>query len=108
MDVRHVLTTLLSLAFSKKKLYGISYGATLWIADYLIKNGVTVLEWISVDKELPQKDGKYLVAIKYGSGYSISTRKFKKEPSHWTKGHWSRNTCGVRYWAELPSPPKEG
>ena len=89
------------------------------IADHLIANGVTfkdvpdtnVGEWISVDKRLPEKDGRYLVAMKDGDNYHISTRKFKRtDPPVWWKGsswgHWAKRTCGVRYWDLLPEPPK--
>lgn len=71
-------------------------------------------KWISVDDELPKKDGRYLVAIKHGDNYHISTRKFKRaSPPVWWKGTtygvWARYTGGVRFWAELPTPPtKEG
>lgn len=34
------------------------------IADYLISNGVTVQEWISVKDRLPDKTGRYLVLKK--------------------------------------------
>jgi hypothetical protein len=68
-------------------------------------------EWISVDEKLPEKDGRYLVAMKNGDEFHISTRKFRRAaPPTWWKGivygHWSRNTGGVRFWAELPKPPK--
>lgn len=67
------------------------------------------MDWISVDCRLPQKSGKYLVAIKTGSEYVVSTRKFKIcEEQYWfSGGYWERRTGGVRYWAELPEPPKE-
>jgi hypothetical protein len=67
--------------------------------------------WISVDERLPEKDGRYLVAMKNGNDYHISTRKFKRsDPPIWWKGHiygrWARHTGGVRYWMPLPEPPK--
>lgn len=61
--------------------------------------------WIPVTERLPEKDGKYLVAIKYGDGYVVSTRKFRKETSCWWAGassRWERRTAGVRYWMPLP------
>jgi len=67
--------------------------------------------WISVDERLPDRDGRYLVAMKNGEDYHISTRRFKRtNPPIWWKGHtfgyWARQTCGVRYWMPLPEPPK--
>ena len=69
-------------------------------------------EWISVDERLPEKDGRYLVAMKNGDDYHISTRKFKRSdlPIWWkghTYGYWARHTGGVRYWMPLPEPPTE-
>ena len=67
---------------------------------------INPFQWVPVEDHLPKKDGKYLVAIKNGNGFSVSTRKFKTQTSHWTIGHWERRTAGVRFWAELPEPPK--
>lgn len=68
-------------------------------------------EWISVDERLPDRDGRYLVAMKNGDDYHVSTRKFKRtDPPIWWKGHtfgyWARYTGGVRYWMPLPEVPK--
>lgn len=68
-------------------------------------------EWISVEDRLPEKDGRYLVAMKNGDDYHVSTRKFRRaDPPIWWKGHtfgyWARYTGGVRYWMPLPEPPK--
>ena len=67
------------------------------------------MDWISVDERLPDKNGKYLVAIKYGDGYIVSTRKFNIcNDSYWfSGGYWERRTCGVRYWSDLPEPPQK-
>lgn len=68
-------------------------------------------EWISVEERLPEKDGRYLVAMKDGDKYHISTRRFKRaEPPIWYKGHtfgyWAKQTYGVRFWMLLPEAPK--
>ena len=68
------------------------------IADYLIRNGVTVQEWISVDDRLPDwRDGKVLVFTKYG--FSICERTVN---NRWRGQHanW------ITHWAYLPQPPK--
>ena len=38
----------------------------LKLIDYLIANGVTVQEWISVTERLPEETGRYLTANKRG------------------------------------------
>ena len=68
-------------------------------------------EWISVNDRLPEKDGKYIVARREGSRYSISVRKFRKDVPCWYSGycgHWERRTNGITHWMPLPEPPKEG
>lgn len=70
-------------------------------------------KWISVEDRLPEKDGRYLVAMKNGDNYHISTRRFKRAdlPTWWrghSYGYWARHTEGVRYWMPLPELPKDG
>lgn len=64
-----------------------------------------IAQWISVYERLPEKNGRYLVAMKSDNGFHISTRKFKKE-SWYKTGRWERHTAGVRYWMPLPEAPK--
>ena len=68
------------------------------IADYLLSNGVTMQEWISVKDRLPNwRDGKVLVFTKYG--FSICERTVN---NRWQGQHanW------ITHWAYLPQPPK--
>ena len=73
MDVREKLVELLDIIIQPgQKTLGD-------IADYLITNGVTVQEWISVKDRLPEEDGAYLVIINYfGNHQSINVRSFAK------------------------------
>ena len=49
-------------------------------AEYLISNGVTVQEWISVEDRLPENDGSYLVTINsFGGRKYIDVRWFAKD-----------------------------
>jgi hypothetical protein len=80
-------------------------------ATRLYDAGYRKQDWISVDERLPEKDGRYLVAMKNGDNYHISTRRFKRtDPPIWWKGHsygyWARHTGGVTHWMPLPEPPK--
>ena len=86
------------------------------IADYLISNGVTVQEWISVKDRLPDKDGCYIVTAcdegcSCGDGIWYDTVVIEAE--HY-KGEWSWNENGTEYditdlvthWQPMPQPPK--
>jgi hypothetical protein len=82
-----------------------------YCAERIYCAGYRKQEWISVDERLPEKDGRYLVAMKNGGNYHISTRRFKRtDPPIWWKGHsygyWARHTGGVTHWMPLPEPPK--
>ena len=83
-----------------------SYSDIERIANWLIKDGVTVQEWISVKDRLPEKPGKYLV-----SG------AWRGEPAKtWicefvviaNVGGWANPARKpvVTHWMPLPEPPK--
>ncbi len=90
------------------------------IADYLLANGVTVQEWISVKDRLPEDDllddntrktVKCLVAIKAKNGVTVRTQmRFKdhtykdgKRKEYW---RWKLAHGDVTHWMPLPPPPK--
>lgn len=97
------------------------------IADYLISNGVTVQEWVSVKDRLPEYPGHYLVctSINYWHGGCMDINEnHKYHPSgtpvgydgttmsvidcyYDVTGHWNR-VCDrhVTHWMPLPPPPK--
>ena len=75
------------------------------IADHLIMNGVTVLEWISVKDRLPE--GKANCIVRYKHAYC-------DKDGYWTIGicfydgekfqmHWAYK---VTHWMPLPQLPK--
>ena len=75
------------------------------IADYLISNGVTVQEWISVNDRLPEEKGNCIVNCKHA---------YFDNDDYWTIGicfydgeefqmDWSYK---VTHWMPLPKPPK--
>ena len=110
MDVREKLVELLDIIIQPgQKTLGD-------IADYLIANGVTVQEWISVDDRLPEKDGCYIVTAcdegcSCGDGIWYDTVVIEAE---YYKGEWSWNENGTEYditdlvthWQPMPNPPK--
>ena len=88
------------------------------IAEKLIANGVTVLEWISVDDRLPIEEAKaheqewpgeyceFLVMIEKGS--LPTTLYYDLEENEWFRINTAleRETYEVTHWMPLPLPPK--
>ena len=76
------------------------------LADYLLGNGVTVQEWISVDDRLPEDIGYYLVVYrdKYNGSTSIALDNYVKcGAGEWWASEFTRN---ITHWMPLPEPPK--
>ena len=74
------------------------------IADHLIRNGVTVQEWISVDEKLPQNFISVL-------GYMTDAGEFPPVRECYTVGNaFFFPALGdihpVSHWREMPKPPK--
>ena len=96
------------------------------IAAYLITNGVTVQEWISVKDRLPEDSGYYLVAYrdKYNGSISIDFDMYVKcNVGEWWESefacegwyevikNWDDYNSvtvedSVTHWMPLPEPPK--
>lgn len=80
------------------------------IASYLIDNGVTVQEWISVKDRLPE-EGEYVLCVLKGFNYGgkiqvckfVPADKFKDKPYF---EHFRNGFPSVTHWMPLPEPPK--
>lgn len=74
------------------------------LADYLISNGTTVQEWISVKDQLPKEDERVLVWVGNNRYNNI-----RKDTDRVHNGNWVRWGDCVTYWApwNLSLPPKE-
>lgn len=72
------------------------------IADYLIANGVTVNEWISVEERLPDIGIRCLCWT--GSCFQIA--KYKGEDKWFTDYHTIEGKRLFTHWMPLPEPPK--
>ena len=99
MDVRGKLVEFLEVDLSGSD----GYEPEL-IADYLIANGVTVQEWISVDERLPQNFVSVL-------GYMTDAGEFPPVRECYTVGNvFFFPSLGdihpVSHWCEMPQPPK--
>ena len=111
MDVREKMVELLQDENNPVWRWFPNNMAMMQLVDYLISNGVTVQEWISVKDRLPEKDGQYLIfttqyftpdhidEIDHIDGIEISgySKRF---------GFLSKNGLHAKYWCELPKPPK--
>ena len=81
-----------------------------YLADYLIKNGVTIQEWISVNDRLPE-EGEYVLCVLKGFNYGgkiqvckfVPADKFKDKPYF---EHFRNGFPSVTHWMPLPQPPK--
>ena len=110
MDVREKLIEILRKPIFPHELVD----PTEAVADYLLDNGVTVQEWISVKDKLPPYNRDVLVyrpnmAIKFlvdnYEGY------YGEDDDEWYEG-WSKYGNDIHgkpiitHWAYLPKPPK--
>ena len=108
MDVRGKLVELLDIIIQPgQKTLGD-------IADYLISNGVTVQEWVSVTDKLPPYNRDVLVyrpnmamkiLVDTYDGY------YGDDDDEWNEGWalYGKDTHGnpvITHWAYLPQPPK--
>ena len=88
----------------KKKLMELLYPTSLnfeqatYLADYLVRNSVTVQEWISVKDRLPKPTYCVLVVGAY-SEMAIDALG--------TDGEWMGMVEDITHWMPLPKPPKE-
>ena len=94
MDVREKLIDLLT-GYSIDTHPDVEY-----VADHLIRNGVTVQEWIPVTERLPETMQPVIVCREGGKveqGY--------KDVGDWWKVYGT-HTKHVTHWMPLPKPPK--
>ena len=77
------------------------------LADYLLSNGVTVQEWISVDDRL-QEAGEYVVCIAKRNPFSrFMPMVARIEKNGWVNPITEQYISEVTHWIPMPEPPKE-
>ena len=120
MDVREKLVELLRNAKSAMKSENLScdIARNMFVVDFMMANGVTVQEWISVDDRLPDETGRYLAVKKRiapdelgGNRTDIVILRFFVDdgfrmPTHipdWINGEINEE---VTHWMPLPEMPK--
>ena len=105
MDVREKLFTLFQDCNNPSWKWFPNNAEMLKLIDYLIANGVTVQEWISVNDRLPEDICPVLVALE---GLNIAFHGFCQDEKWWKVGAGTRPfTQKVTHWMPLPQPPKE-
>ena len=75
-------------------------------ADWLIRNGVTVHEWISVNDKLPEA-GRYVVCIAKRNPFSrFMPMVARIEKNGWVNPITEQYISEVTNWMPIPQPPK--
>lgn len=112
MDVREKL---IDLIIDAKRTDPETGSFTEHLADYLVNNGVTVQEWISVKDRLPDnKEYDWVLAqVVEDNGFMHIPRVMEYRQA---KDDWFEDTYGwlsehngsfsVTHWMPLPQPPK--
>ena len=78
------------------------------IADYLISNGVTVQEWVSVDDRLPEVGG-YMVCIAKRNPFSrFMPMVARIEKNGWVNPMTEQYISEVTHWMPIPNLPEDG
>ena len=106
MDVREKLVELLDDMQRSGTGYFGSAIENKKIADYLIRHGVTVQEWISVKDRLPEESGYYLVFENIGRSEVLPYSKKYKAFNAFDDSYSESNVISVTHWMPLPQPPK--
>ena len=96
MDVRGKLMEMLAPT-------SLNFEEAVYLADYLVKNGVTVQEWISVKDGLPESGKEsVLICLRWGEvdiGWCEDGRWRSEFVNEYEDGE-------VTHWMPLPNPPK--
>ena len=118
MDVREKLVELLQDSNNPVWRWFPNNMAMMQLADYLISNGVTVQEWVSVNDRLPDKTGRYLAVKKRiapdqlgGNRTDIVILRFFVDKGFRMPTHipeWINKEINeeVTHWMPIPQPPK--
>ena len=107
MDVREKLVELLQNAKSAMKSENLScdIARNMFVVDFMMANGVTVQEWISVEDRLPEEKVNCIVHYKHAycnnDGYwAIGFCFYDGEKFQFDQAY------KVTHWMPTPQPPK--
>ena len=106
MDVREKLVELLQDENNPVWRWFPNNMAMMQLVDYLISNGVTVQEWISVKDKLPEV-GRYVVCIAKRNPFSrFMPMVARIEKNGWVNPITEQYISKVTHWMPIPQPPK--
>lgn len=105
MDMKEKLVELQKAATREFMSSTTDVPLTDFIAGYLIANGVTVQEWISVEDRLPDACGNVLAySTEYGN-IDLYYYMGQGEFDHYRNGITDAQTHRFTHWMPLPQPP---
>lgn len=102
MDVREKLVELLRNAKAAMKSENLScdIARNMFVVDFMMANGVTVQEWISVKDRLPtREDANETESI-------LAINKDGRYVGRWVWDIVARWPTEFTYWMPIPQPPK--
>lgn len=108
MDVKKKLLEMLIEAWRNDPRTG---SFSEYLAEYLISNGVTVKEWISVDDRMPENDDIVAVIVSGKVGNITLVKAFELATFSLDEGRflemWPEwENAKVTHWMPLQDPPK--
>ena len=108
MNVRKKLVELLQNAKDAMKSENLScdIARNMFVVDFMMANGVTVQEWVSVDDELPDVGG-YVVCIAKRNPFSrLMPMVARIEKNGWVNPITEQYISEVTHWMPMPELPK--
>ena len=108
MDVREKLVELLQNAKAAMKSENLScdIARNMFVVDFMMANGVTVQEWISVDDRLPEPYVSVLVNMPGEKPFRTVREGFISNDGIWQSAMVRREPGEVTHWQPMPQPPK--
>ena len=108
MDVKEKLVELLQNAKAAMKSENLScdIARNMFVVDFMMANGVTVQEWISVKDRLREAGG-YVVCIAKRNPFSrFMPMVARIEKNGWVNPITEQYISEVTHWMQIPQPPK--
>ena len=108
MDVREKLVELLQNAKSAMKSENLScdIARNMFVVDFMMANGVTVQEWVSVKDKLPEPFVSVLVQMPGEEPFPTVREGFISNDGIWQSAMFRREPGEVTHWMPIPQPPK--